>query len=194
MSIVELPYPQPISATNAPVRSFASTPSSAGIQSRYQVRGVTVSEDAIGDRVESRIVLVPANAFAGLECLRDLRLVGEERLSHAEESAHVQLASHRPPVAERARRAASNRSRRRIVGQISGRGLIREPLTDVTFVRLGSVGELARGRRSVAGQRLVESEPVADQHRRCRHDGADVVQEASDRGFELRGVDREVRC
>ena len=51
---------------------------------RHQMGRVAIAEDAVGARVESRIMLVPADPLPGLESFCDLRLVGEERLPHPE--------------------------------------------------------------------------------------------------------------
>ncbi len=133
-----------MSAASAPVRSFASTPSSAGIQSAIRCAAYPFRKMRSVDRVESRIVLVPTHAFSALERFGDLRLVDEERLSHLKEPAHVHLARivrQERHVLGRQRKAP----RPGIVVEITGSGLICKPLTNVALVRLrrGSASSLA---------------------------------------------------
>ena len=160
---------------------------------RDQMRGVTVAKDAVRRGVKTRIVLVPTHAFTGFERLGNLRFVGKERLAHAEESAHIDLAlvvGQERNVLGRERKAL----RCGIVGNIAGSGLICQPFPDVALVRPGLLGDLLRGLRSARCKRFVQPELIADQHRCCSYHGAYVAQKAPDGGFELRGIVRECRC
>ena len=86
ISIVDAPCPQPTSATRAPSRSFASTPSSAGSQAADQVGAVAGAEEPLAPGEHVRRRAVPAEPVAGAERLGDLRL-GAQRAERELERA-----------------------------------------------------------------------------------------------------------
>ena len=64
MMIVEAPNPQPTSATRAPSRSLASTPSNDGIHELTRFITVMGLIEPLAAAEQTGIVLMPANALA----------------------------------------------------------------------------------------------------------------------------------
>lgn len=74
MTMVEAPWPQPTSATLPPDFSFASTPSSAGIQTVVRLALYPPPKERLGAE-EEPVMLVPADAIARAEGVDHLFLV-----------------------------------------------------------------------------------------------------------------------
>ena len=136
MTIVEAPWPQPTSATLAPALSFASTPSSAGIQLGNEVGIVAGPEEALGAREQALRMLVPADALAGSKRLGDLRLVEIDRLRDIECAGEK-----RRRTLFRERHHLFGRKRKGIffgvVIDVTGCRLAGQPFTHIAFVQPG---------------------------------------------------------
>ena len=109
MMIVEAPWPQPMSATCAPARSFASTPSRAGIHAWIRLPMIRRAEEPLDAMEERVIVLVPADALAGAERLGELvhdPAGGDRGLERADDEGRAVLLGERQRLLGRHRVAA----------------------------------------------------------------------------------------
>ena len=119
------------------------------------------------------VMLVPTDAFAGTEALREpLRhSPGEHRrLERADDEGRAVL------LREQQRLLGCHRvtARLRVVAHVA-RGRLRvAPFADVALVSLGACGELGRRERAMGRELAVQTEPVADDDER-RHGAAAEV-------------------
>ena len=119
------------------------------------------AEEACGAAEQAFRAIVPTEALAAFERIGHLRLIEHHRRHQVADAAHedraVLVGEHHGLFG-----LHRERSRCRIVVDVSGRGLGRQPFAHATFVRTGDVREIGRGHRAFCGERLVETETVAD--------------------------------
>src|SRR5262249_27031872 len=79
-----------------------------------------------------------------------------------------------------------------VVRQIAGRGQAAEPLSQVALVETGTLRELGRRRRSVRGELLEKTQPIAERGEQHAHRAAELLEELAGEGFLAGGIDGRV--
>jgi hypothetical protein len=162
------------------------------VQSRqpilHQEGRVAAAEEALDAAEQALVVLVPCHALAAAEGVGDLRLVQIGGCDHVERTGDVDRARF---VGERHRLFGRHREPPavRIVVDVAGSRLGGQPFAHITLCGLRALGELRGRRRTVHGQRLIESELVADQHEGAADRGGHVAHHLAHEGLQLVGVD-----
>ena len=157
-----------------------------------QVHQVAGAEEPLASGEHVLVVLVPANAGAGTECLLDLVL----RLQRSERELEGPGEEHRPLRVGQCERLLSGHRVRlgaRVVLDVPARGLSAQPLVDVSRVGPGGLGEGARVARSL-GEGSVETQPLAEQHVAGAHGGTEVADELPHERHQGVHVDRRRGC
>ena len=118
-------------------------------------------------------VVAPRHTCTGPERRQDLVLRVEHRRHDVEGAHHVDWA-----VLDREHHRLllwqSKFLRRRVVGQVIRRRLVRTPFTQVALIEPGGGRQLANGHRTLLVQSLVKAERVADAHHRDARGTAEI--------------------
>ena len=139
---------------------------------RREVRLVAGPEEALDAAEQAVAVVAPAQALAGLEGFRELRLVGEHRGERVEAAGHVDgavLVGEYRRLLGRKREAPGGR----VVGDEARRGLRGQPLAHIALVRAGLLGELGGCELARRKRAREQAELVADQDQRRVGGGAE---------------------
>ena len=140
---------------------------------RDEVHAVVGAEGALGAAEEAVVVLVPADALASAEALRDARPAVHHGGRGLEDPGHRHRAR---LVGEDERVLGGQRVAvlAAVIGHEAARGLRVEPLAHVALVRVGARRELAGGDGLGVGHRAVQAELVAHGDERGVQRGADL--------------------
>ena len=153
---------------------------------RHQVRAVADGEHALDAVEEPVVVLVPAEALARDEALRDALARQDRRVGALEGADHLERAGgigeHEGVLGRQDVAALA------VLQEAAGR-LGGEPLAHVALLGAGAGGQLLGGDRLPVGHGAVEAELLADQSERRVDRGADLRGDVPDEGLELGLVD-----
>ena len=163
--IVENPCPQPTSATVAPRSSFADDAVQRRQPGSHEVVVIARAEEASRRAEQALRLIAPADALAGAERRFDQRLVFQHDRRHIEGALQIDgtvgLGEHHRLFGRQGELA-----RWRLVFEIAGRSLMRQPLARIAFGDVRLRRQLRRRHRTLLFERLVEAELVADAHQR----------------------------
>src|ERR1700730_6878766 len=127
---------------------------------------VTGAEEARRAAKQALAAPVPADALAGPERFGDLGFVKKGGCDHIADRTHE---NRTVLVSERQRLLGQHREflSRCVIFDVAGCSLRRQPFANIALGRAGGLREFRGIHRSVRGERLVETELVADQPQRC---------------------------